>query len=65
MSSAWAAFAATGDPNGEGRPEWAPYDPSGTAMRMIFGPQTGAVSDDELARRRFLEETFPDLYRIQ
>lgn len=65
MSSAWAAFAATGDPNGEGRPAWAPYDPDGTALRMIFGPQSGAVPDDELARRRFLEDTFPALYGTQ
>ena len=62
MSSTWAAFAATGDPNGEGRPAWAPYDPNGTAMRMIFGPQSGMTPDEELPRRRFLESTYPDLY---
>ncbi len=55
MSSAWAAFATAGDPNGEGRPVWPVYDPNGTAMRMVFGEQSAAAADDDLARHRFLE----------
>jgi len=37
MSTYWANFVKTGDPNGEGLPAWAPYH--GTDKRMmVFGP---------------------------
>ncbi len=36
MSSYWVQFAATGDPNLEGLPEWPPYEP-GTDVHMEFG----------------------------
>lgn len=58
MSSAWASFAAAGDPNGEGRPVWPVYDPNGTAMRMVFGEQSEAKPDEDLARHKFLENNF-------
>ncbi|MBU6297393.1 MAG: carboxylesterase/lipase family protein [Alphaproteobacteria bacterium] len=57
MSSDWAAFAASGDPNGEGRPAWPAYDPNGTAQRMVFDAVSAAAYDSDLARRRFLQET--------
>ncbi|MDE1939644.1 MAG: carboxylesterase family protein [Alphaproteobacteria bacterium] len=59
MSSDWAAFAATGNPNGEGRPAWPTYDPEGTAQRMVFGVPSAATRDTDLERRRFLEQNPP------
>ena len=35
MSSAWAAFAHTGDPNTKGLPKWKPYTPENGIM-MVF-----------------------------
>ncbi len=36
MTAAWARFAATGDPNGEGLPKWPAYD-TATDQYMQFG----------------------------
>jgi len=55
MSSAWAAFAAAGDPNGTGLPHWTAYEPDSQALRMIFGPKTAEAPDADLARLRFLD----------
>lgn len=35
LTSAWAAFATDGDPNGEGAPTWDPADP-GDDRRLVF-----------------------------
>jgi para-nitrobenzyl esterase len=56
MSSAWAAFAAGGDPNGAGLPHWSAYQPSGSARKMIFGPKTGEQPDSDAARLKFWAE---------
>jgi para-nitrobenzyl esterase len=52
VQDAWLAFAATGNPNHEGLPEWRPYDPDGAAT-MDFGP-TVTVTDDPSGGRRHL-----------
>jgi para-nitrobenzyl esterase len=46
LASAWAAFAATGDPNNGHIPPWKPYDDKGRAVmifdndtRLEFGPR--------------------------
>lgn len=39
LASAWAAFAATGDPNNAHIPPWKPYDDKGRAV-MIFDNDT-------------------------
>ncbi len=36
MSSYWVNFAANGDPNGEGLPEWPAFDPANPEM-IVFG----------------------------
>jgi para-nitrobenzyl esterase len=56
MSSYWAAFARTGNPNGAARPDWPTYDPNGTALRMVFDAQSGAKPDSELKRHEFFED---------
>jgi para-nitrobenzyl esterase len=53
MSSAWAAFAAGGDPNGPGLPHWTAYQPDGTALKMIFGSTTGEARDSDAPRLKF------------
>ncbi len=35
MSSYWANFAATGDPNGEGLPEWRQYNPKTNEVMIL------------------------------
>ena len=44
MSSAWVAFARSGNPNHKGIPKWAPFDATQRAT-MIFNNQCQAVND--------------------
>ncbi len=37
MSSYWANFIATGDPNGKGLPAWQPYSAKNDGHAMVFG----------------------------
>jgi para-nitrobenzyl esterase len=44
MSSAWVAFARTGNPNHRGLPHWAPFDTKQRVM-MVFNDECKALSD--------------------
>lgn len=43
MRGAWVRFAATGDPNGEGLPDWPAYEAE-TDRAMVFGDAIEAVA---------------------
>ena len=53
MSSAWVAFARTGDPNHPGLPKWTPYDNERRAT-MIFNNECKLVDDPHGAEQRLL-----------
>jgi para-nitrobenzyl esterase len=50
----WVNFAAKGNPNGPGLPEWPAYDPK-TDMEMELGDQVAARPVPDKARLEFLE----------
>jgi len=53
MSTAWVAFARTGDPNHPGLPNWAPYDNTRRAT-MIFDRECKLVDDPHGTEQRLL-----------
>jgi para-nitrobenzyl esterase len=53
MSSAWVAFARTGDPSHPGLPQWTPYDNTRRAT-MIFNNECKLVDDPHGAEQRML-----------
>jgi len=54
MSSYWANFAATGNPNGQGLPAWAPADPK-SATVMELGDHFGPIPAADAAHLDFNE----------
>jgi para-nitrobenzyl esterase len=55
MSSYWVNFAKTGNPNGEGLPEWPTFDP-GTPMVMDFGDQAKVIDLPWKPQLQFLDK---------
>jgi para-nitrobenzyl esterase len=54
MSTYWANFAKTGDPNGPGLPKWPVYDSRHGAEVMHFNAESKASPDGNQARYRFI-----------
>lgn len=57
LSSCWANFAATGDPNGEGLPAWPAFNPD-TKVVMQLGDQSGPIPVAQDARFEFFQRFF-------
>jgi para-nitrobenzyl esterase len=60
MSSAWAAFVTTGEPNAAGLPPWPAYNPA-QPLRMIFDVPPRVEADGSLPRHQFLQSREPSL----
>ena len=56
MSSAWIAFARTGDPNGPGLPQWPVFN-ADTRATMTFDVVSRSVDDPLRAERLLLAES--------
>jgi len=59
MSTYWANFAKTGDPNGSGLPNWPAYNSNGTFEVMHFAEDSKASPDDCQNRYTFLDSLSP------
>ena len=59
MASIWTQFAKTGNPNGEGLPEWPAYTRENEAY-MELGVDTGAKSNLRLEQMTLVEQAWAD-----
>jgi len=58
MSSYWANFIATGDPNGKGLPAWQPYGSKNDGQAMVFGDAVQFGPQIEVARLAFFDKYY-------
>lgn len=57
MSDCWLAFAKTGNPNGEGLPEWPAYGPA-AGLAMHFGEDVNAAPAGNSAGLQFVDTVY-------
>jgi para-nitrobenzyl esterase len=57
MMAYWIAFAATGDPNGAGRPRWTPHTAAGDET-MVFGTTVEQRSGVRSAELDFFDDFY-------
>jgi para-nitrobenzyl esterase len=58
MSSYWANFIATGDPNGKGLPVWQPYGAKNDSQAMVLGDTVQFGPQIELPRLAFFDRYY-------
>ena len=58
MSSYWANFARSGDPNGPGLPRWPAYDPKNDYAVMHLNANPHAAPDNHRSRYEFLDKVY-------
>lgn len=57
MADYWVNFARTGNPNGEGLPQWPSYDPANPQL-MRLAPDLGVISTPRPQAQQFLDSYF-------
>jgi para-nitrobenzyl esterase len=58
MLNYWANFIKTGNPNGEGLPEWPRYEASANEPLMRFGDRPIVKPDERTSRMKTLDAAF-------
>jgi para-nitrobenzyl esterase len=58
ISTYWVNFAKSGNPNGHGLPEWAPYKPGGTGQVMQLGKDIGMAGEAHRDRYEFFDRYY-------
>jgi para-nitrobenzyl esterase len=65
LSSSWASFAKTGNPNVSGQPTWPQYDLKTDVMREFSDDENGLVNGLSKERVDYQIRTLKSLYRVE